>query len=114
MNNTYYYGIDFRKIDLYCKVKTFSAIEMKNRYREISNILLKIDTEKFYHVEIVNFDRQLVTITVDCIFTKYSDKERRIYKYEEDRITIALTFDMVDFSYYFEDTTEDELEETYF
>lgn len=116
MNDIYFYGIDFKKIDLYCKVKTVASFNKKRQYREISKVLLKINTEKYYKVDMIDFDSRLLRITVDCSlltpeFNKYN--KDRIDKYiesSEERIRITLSFDEVDFAYYFEGTKESQLE----
>lgn len=105
MSETFFYGIDFKKIQLYCKfkIKTKEARlkynDMLNSYLNVSSIKLRIDNEKYYKVELIDFDIEKVAITVNCL-----------KRDNEDRIKIKLDFNMVDFSYFFEETKENELE----
>lgn len=108
-NETYFYGIDFKKIELYCKVKFPAALRLKREFIQISKIKLEIDTDKFYKVEKVNFIDYLVTINVNCIKCDKSNNDEIIVS-TEDRIKLNLSFDDVEFSYFFENTKEEELE----
>lgn len=112
--DTYFYGIDFKKVRVYCKVKTTSYIKLRNEFREVSKVLLNIDTDKFYLVEYFNFIDEKLKITVNCTRLKYDETDYSYSKNSEDRFKLVLSFDDVEFSYFFEDTLEDELEKNIF
>ena len=100
----YFYGIDFKLIRLYCKVKIDKIYDVKQAYRDFLNANLFIDYEKYYEVVSIDFYDQLVSIVVD--YKKYRNGIK-----EEDRIKINLSFENVDFVYFFEDTKKEELNE---
>ncbi|MDD4076850.1 MAG: hypothetical protein PHT03_02605 [Bacilli bacterium] len=102
MVNTYFYGIDFKKIRLYCKVKLDKIYDEKASYREFLNVNLNIDYDKFYEVISIDLCEQLVRIEVD--YKKYKNGIK-----DEDRIKITLRFENVEFAYFFEDTKKEEL-----
>lgn len=108
--DTYFYGIDFKKIHLFCKVKFEDALRLKREFRQVSKIMLLIDTDKFYPVEKVDFIEETATITVEYFSLVVYEREK-LEKYSEERISLNLPFDVLEFSYFFENLKEQDLEQ---
>ena len=89
MNNKYFYGVDFNKMHLYCKIKSlFIYHEIVKRY--------KIN---------FNFDKEYLVIvdyrldkTIDIIVDDLKGFKK----------TINLKYDEVEFNYFFENLEEQE------
>lgn len=100
-NETCFYGIDFKKIKLYCKVNYVASIKTRELYRKQSSNDIFIDSEKFYQVIRVDFDNELLWVPCYCAKT-------------DTYVPVVLNFNHVEFSYFFEETKEDELNELSF
>jgi len=107
--DVYFYGIDFKKIKLHCKINILGVIKTKRNYSQL-NKDLNIDSDSYYEVVSINFLEEHLTIKVSY---KQKIYNKKTYVYEivsEDYMPIILNFDFVEFSYYFENTKEENLD----
>ena len=107
-DETFFYGIDFKKIKLFCKVNTASAVKTKILYKDTSNMDISIQPDHYYEVEKISFVDELLTIKVVNKKRIY-DYKKIHYEFDEEIVPIILNFDMVEFSYYFIETKEENL-----
>lgn len=100
---SYFYGIDFKKIKLFCKIKLDKILAVIDVYRT-KKMDLKINYNRFYDIIEINFFDEIVKVEIDYI-------DRRGFLRSEERMIIELGYEMVEFMYFFNGKQKEDLNE---
>lgn len=93
--------INIENFILYCKVKTVEGFKTVRLYYNVKDVRLKINYDKYYLVETINFIDGLITITVPCNLVSYKNNV------SEDMIKVIFGFHQVEFFYLFKKDDQD-------
>lgn len=88
MDNRYFYGVDYKKMHLFCKIKDVSSYYLFQR-----DFYKKFDYNKYYEVLLDNREEKEILIEVFC---------------EEDNsyCRVFVSYDYINFYYFFDNLDE--------
>lgn len=107
MDNTFY-GKNFEKIRLYCKIKTDASIKIRRMYKQDYDVTLNFISDKYYKVQEVNFDDKSLIVLINFTKPFYDLKLKDDIIIDEDKIKVCLDYEQVEFGFFLEYTSEEE------